>query len=390
MEKTIIGIDISMDDFHACVKIRTATGSIKIKGTRSFQNTAKGFEELLAWALKRKKGKSMRFVMEATGVYYEDLAYFLHENDQAVSVVLANKIRNYTKSLNIKTKTDRVDSKVIAGFGIERNLEGWEPMSPQYKELRDLCREMLSLKKEKQRAGSQLHAMEKSHNKHQSIIDLKTEQIKFYEEAIGSLKKGIREAVGEDPDLKEKIRKVQTSPGLGFETIVILACETNGFALFKNIRQVVSYAGLDVSFNESGKFTGKMRISKKGNSRIRQALYMPALSAIQANEPIKEMYQRVCERNPDIKQKGVVAGMRKLLVLAYTLWKKNEEYDKGYKWGLETSGNEEIKPSFGQFCGAKKSGAYLAPHKIDFSSTYRPEPSFGHNKDKKITENIRI
>lgn len=333
MNKIIIGIDVSMEDFHACIKVRTDLGEIKIKGTRSFENAEKGFRGLLAWSLKHKKeGCPLGFVMEATGVYYEDLAHFLYRNGQNVSVVLANKMKSYIKSHNIKTKTDKVDSKVIAGFGIERELEGWQPMSPVYKDLRDLCRELQSLKKEVQRAKSQLHAMDRSHQKLKSIVDLKTEQIEFYQRAIVTIQENVCNVVDKDPALKEKIRKVQTAPGLGFETIVILACETNGFALFKNIRQLVSYAGLDVAFNDSGKFKGRTRISKKGNSRIRQALFMPSLSAVRANDPIKSLYKRICDRNPNVKRKGIVAGMRKLLILTYVLWKKEEEYDKSYQW----------------------------------------------------------
>ena len=52
MKKTSIGVDISMDDFYACIKIRTQTGSTKIKGTHSFKNTENGFKEFLIWALK--------------------------------------------------------------------------------------------------------------------------------------------------------------------------------------------------------------------------------------------------------------------------------------------------------------------------------------------------
>lgn len=83
---------------------------------------------------------------------------------------------------------------------------------------------------------------------------------------------------------------------------------------------------------QSGKYKGKTRISKRGNTRIRQALYMPSLSATRANDPIKELYQRINERNPGTKRKGVVAGMRKLLILTYTLWKKDEEYNRDYDW----------------------------------------------------------
>ena len=333
MRKLIVGIDISMDDFHACIKVRTETGSVKIKGTRSFENTDSGYKQCLSWVLKQhKNGCPVRFVMEATGVYYENLAYFIHANQINVSVVLANKIKNYIQSLNIKTKTDKVDSKVIAGFGIERELDDWEPMSPVYKDLKDLCRELLSIKKERQRAKSQLHSFEKAHEKLETIIKLKKEQIAFFDKAVELIKKDIKEIVNKDGVLKEKIRKIETAPGLGFETVVILICETNGFALFNNIQQVVSYAGLDVTQNESGKYKGKTRISKRGNTRIRQALYMPSLSAARCNKPIKELYQRINDRNSETKRKGVVAGMRKLLILTYTLWKKDEEYNRDYEW----------------------------------------------------------
>ncbi|UJH90048.1 IS110 family transposase [Antarcticibacterium sp. 1MA-6-2] len=343
MKKLVVGIDISMNDFHACIKLRTENDVIKIKGTRTFENTEKGFQEFYSWALKQQKNNySLKFVMEATGIYYENLAYFLYANDQNVSVVLANKIKNYAKSLNIKTKTDKGDSKMITYFGIERKLEEWQPMSPGYKDLRDLCRELLSIKKEKQRAQSQLHALEKSHRKLEVVLKLKREQIEFFEKAIKLIKKDIKAKVNQDVVLKEKIRKIKTTPGLGFETAVILVCETNGFALFNNISQLVSYAGLDVTQNESGKYKGKTRISKRGNTRIRQALYMPSMSAVQANEPIKKLYERVKERNPDIKRKGIVAGMRKLLILAYTLWKKDEEYRKDYDWTQSKKENKSI------------------------------------------------
>lgn len=347
MSKLIIGIDISMNDFYACIKVRTEDNNIKIKGTRSFENSDQGFKNFLTWSLKQKKDDdwSVRFVMEATGVYYENLAYYLYSQNQKVSVVLANKIKNYIKSLNVKTKTDKVDAKTIASFGIERELENWEPMSPMYKTLRDLCRELLSLKKEKQRTQSQLHALEKAHEKLETIVTLKREQIAFLEKGINFIKKNIKATVKKDPVLEDRIRKLETIPGLGYETVVILVSETNGFILFKNIRQVISYAGMDVTHNESGMYKGKTRISKRGNSRIRQALYMPSLSACRANEPIKELYERIHDRNPETKRKGIVAGMRKLLTLSYVLWKKDEEYDSQHQWFQPTTHHLQQKKS---------------------------------------------
>jgi len=284
----------------------------------------------LQWALR--KVPNPVFVMETTGVYHEELTHFLYSNEQKVSVVLANKIKHFAKSLNIKTKTDKADAQMIAQYGLERQLEWWQPMMPQMKNLRDLCRERLSLKKDIVRCKCQIHGMKHAHSTLDVVLQIKEQQIEFLEKNIQTIENEIIRITQEDQDFNERVSKIETIKGLRLLTIVTVLCETNGFTQFNNIRQVVSYAGLDIEERQSGLFKGKTRITKKGNSRIRQCLYMPALSATSYNEKIKALYQRVIERNPTIKQKGVVAGMRKLLVLIFVLWKKNEAYNPEYQW----------------------------------------------------------
>jgi transposase len=97
----VVGIDISKDDFHVCIKEKSNDNVVKIKGSRSFSNNVKGFIELLEWVSKREQTDSrIVYIMEATGTYYENLAYFLHDKGCVVSVVLANKIKHFAKSLN--------------------------------------------------------------------------------------------------------------------------------------------------------------------------------------------------------------------------------------------------------------------------------------------------
>lgn len=333
MKKAVIGIDVSFKDFHVCFLTRDDDNRCRVLASRTFENSEAGVEAMLKWVEKHNKSLlETSYVMEATGCYYENLAYHLHEKGEKVSVVLANKMKNYFKSLNIKTKTDKVDARVIAQYGAERALELWAPLSEDFKSLRDMCREILAQKKEMTRAKNQLHAIKFSHKKAEVVKEVKLEQIELYERSIQLLRQEVKALVGEDENLKAKIDKLLTIPGIGFETAIILVCETNGFRLFKNIRQVVSYAGLDVSHRESGNYRGRSKISKKGNSRIRQALFMPALSATMNNPSIKNLHERICEKNPKIKKKGTVASMRKLLVFAYVIWKKDEQYDRGYQW----------------------------------------------------------
>lgn len=358
MKKAVIGIDVSFKTIHVCFLIRDNDNRLKVVASRTFQNSEEGADQMCTWVIKHNKYKlDVCYIMEATGCYYENLAYHLYEKGETVCVVLANKMKNYFKSLNIKTKTDKLDAKIIAQYGAERAVEPWAPVSEELKTIRDICREILSHKKELNRSQNQLHAISYSHMKAQMVKKIKQEQIEFYKRSIELLREELKTLVKKDEVLKSKVDKLLSIPGIGFETAIILVSETNGFKLFRNIRQVVSYAGLDVTHKESGNFKGGSKISKKGNSRIRHALYMPALSATLSNPAIKKLYERVIERNPNIKKKGVIASMRKLLVLCYVVWKKDEEFDINYTW-MTTSGKEETKLSFGQI----KSGAMVAPH----------------------------
>ncbi len=327
--KSCVGIDISKDSFEVCIK-QLRDERVVIKATHSFKNEFTGFENLLNWTLR--KVLNPIFVMETTGVYHEDLTHYLYSNNQKVSVVLANKMKHFAKSLNLKTKTDKADAQMIAQYGLERQLEWWQPMMPQMKNLRDLSRERLSLKKDLVRCKCQVHALRHAHSTLDVVLQLKEQQIEFLEKNIQVIENEMIRITKEDKEFSQRVKNIEMVKGLRLLTIVTVLCETNGFAQFNNIRQVVSYAGLDIAERQSGLFKGKTRISKKGNARIRECLYMPALSAPSYNEPIKALYQRVVERNPTIKRKGVVAAMRKLLILIFVLWKKNEAYNAQYQW----------------------------------------------------------
>jgi transposase len=333
--KQVVGIDIGMESFYACYKIQYTDGSVVIKGTKEFANNFTGFAAYCKWFKKRDKNLEIKLVhvMEATGVYYEDLAYYLHEIKETVSVQLAQKIKYFAKSCNIKTKTDKVDAGVIAEFGVEKNLTGlglWTPPSEEFKMIRDLAREHTSLKKAQVVAKCQLHALNHAHVVNSEVKTMKEDQIAFYEEQVLLADKEMIRLVKKDSELHAKIENIATVKGLRYITIIKIISETNGFHLFTSIRQLVSYAGLDVIEKESGKYTGKTKISKKGNARIRAALYMPAMTAAIHNKTLKAFYNRVNEGRT-IKRLGLIAVMRKLLILIYTLWKKDEVYVENYQ-----------------------------------------------------------
>jgi Transposase and inactivated derivatives len=267
---------------------------------------------------------------EATGVYYEQLAHFLFQQGYQVAVILPNKIRNYAKSLESKSKTDPLDAAVITRFGLERQLNLWTPPSETLKALRDLCREYHCLKANCTQIKNQLHALNASFKPHKESAKRKTQLLKFLQRQIVLIQKELHALVKTEPDLEQRLKKIKTAKGLGDITILTVLAETRCFEFVTNLKQLVSYAGFDVVFNDSGLKKGRSSFSKKGNTFIRKALFMPALSACRANPQMKELYQRLVAKGKN-KKLAIIAVARKLLLLIYTLWKTNSVYSPDYK-----------------------------------------------------------
>ncbi len=329
--KQSVGIDVSKDKLDVIFKEQNDKG-VKIKGSKKFDNTPAGFQLLFDWCNKRIKTENIIFVLEATGVYHEDLLYFLHDNGKRVCVELPQRIKYFAKSKGVKTKNDKIDSGVIADYGIERTLKIWQPPSPKFKTLRDLSREHRALNDIKTIAMNRLHAVLHAHETNAGVIERMQTQIEFYKQQIKEVEMDIKSVIKSDAKLSKKVQKIKTIKGVGLITVVTVIAETGGFCLFNNINQLISYAGLDVIEDQSGNHKGKTRISKKGNSNLRTAVYMPALSAIRFDDKMKAFNNRIMETHK-YKKQGIVAVMRKLLILMYTLWKKDEEYNSDYKWG---------------------------------------------------------
>ena len=103
---------------------------IIVRSTRTFANTVHGFKQLHEWVnMKKDSELTVHFTMEATGVYYERLAFYLYEQAYTLHVVLPNYANKYAESLVVKSKTDKLDAKCLAQMGLERDLRKWQSIS---------------------------------------------------------------------------------------------------------------------------------------------------------------------------------------------------------------------------------------------------------------------
>jgi len=326
-----VGIDISKDKFTACLYMYDRASDVGCC-TKSidFANTKSGFNQMVRWSRKEAvKSHPLTYLMEPTGIYYEHLAYHLHRIGQTVYVVLPNKARKFCESEGIKTKTDAMDARCLALMGcVSRKLKPWSPPAPIYRELRQMTRFHADLCEVRTSVANRLEALNHMEGTTKSVHRNCEKLLQEIDTLMEKNGKAVMKKVAEDKELHANVKRIATAKGLRETTIVCVIAETEGFHYIENRKQLVGYAGLDVKAKQSGKDDPKHCISKKGNAHIRAALYMPALVAVRYNRQIKAAYDRICQKHPNEKMIGVIAAMRRLLLLIYTLWKNGEEYDE--------------------------------------------------------------
>lgn len=330
MERHCVGIDVSMDFLDCCFGTSDSLQNQQFGKSKKFTNNAKGFKELLEWTNQQLIFKEVVFVMEATGIYYEHLAYFLSGHDLRISVLLPNMVKHYSKSLNVKTKTDQKDAALLCKMGLERKLSHWNMPTKIMRDLKFLSREYREVKYKTNQIKNQIHARNHSHGCPSSTQKRMKKQLALLETQAVEIEAELRVLAMSEADFYQKIQKLCSIPGVSFITVICIIAETNAFALIKNTRQLASYAGLDIQQNQSGYRIGKTRISKKGNSFIRYALYMPALCSSRFNPVMKAFYDNLKDRKP-AKKIALIAVARKLLILMYILWKNDQEFDQDYE-----------------------------------------------------------
>lgn len=343
--KYALGIDVSKDKIDALLMTVDLKQDSKIKAQHKFANTMAGFKELNQWYGKHAKEQvPVQVLIEATGVYHEKLAIYLVDQGYNVSIVLPNRARKYMQALGLKSKNDSIDAKGLALMCSQQKFDAWQPASKYYYELRQLTRHHQSLQESKTSITNQRHALQHSAYASKEVTKQLNKTIAVFEKQIEQTKRAIANHISSDETIKHKVNNICKIKGVDVLTVATVLAETNGFTLFKNIGQLVSYAGYDVIENQSGKHSGKTRISKKGNPRIRRILHMPALNVVRyEQQPFHNLFQRVFDKTK-IKMKAYTAVQKKLLVLIYVLWKKEEPFQS--ELNKRTSGNEESRALF--------------------------------------------
>lgn len=331
--KYSVGLDIDKKFIHACIVKIDSQQKVTIIAQSKFANSTKGHIDLQIWVNKKYKLKEvpLKVVLESTGVYHEKVAFFLYQKGFQVSIILPNKSKQYMKALGLKSKNDKIDARGLSQMGAEQNLLLWEPPAQEYYELKALCRHKERLENMMTDVRNQLESVTNTAFPNQQVVSSLESLMQGLKDQAKEIKKQIVKIVeNTETELGKKAELVMSIPGVGPLISATVLSETNGFAQFKNERQLVSYSGYDVIQNQSGNRVGKTKISKKGNSHIRRLMHIGAWQMVLKDVThLKNLYERVYERT-GVKMKAYVAVQRKLLCIIYALVKKGEKFDPKY------------------------------------------------------------
>ena len=101
------------------------------------------------WLAKKHQVEvdDLHICMEATNIYWEDLALYLHSKGYKVSVVNPVRVKGFATSQLRRNKTDKEDSEIIADFCAAMKPDAWTPPNDDQRKLRALVRHLEGLKK---------------------------------------------------------------------------------------------------------------------------------------------------------------------------------------------------------------------------------------------------
>lgn len=312
-----IGIDIAKAKFDAAY--------IAPNGTRRhtiFSNDYQGFRLLKRWL----KLKRPTLIMESTGNYWQKLAHWSKGQGWEVAIVNPQQSKAYAKSIGKRSKTDKQDAFLLARYGEKEQPTLWQIPQKSQTILEQLSRQLKHIKQQLHIENNRLKTTPEILHPHikRSIAFLQKEN-KILEDALAR-------HIAKNKELKTRENLLLTIPGIGKKTAQSLLAFIGDPKRFKSAKNLVSLAGLAPREKQSGaSLKAPSRIGRAGNSFIRHALFMPAVAAGFGKYPKYGDYAQRLEQKGKRRKVIVVALMRKILVLAYSVLYHKRPFDPEYQ-----------------------------------------------------------
>jgi transposase len=309
--RKVVGIDVS--------KAALDCAALPSKAQFQVTNDIAGIAELVRRLTELKPDL---VVLEASGGYETAAASALAGALLRIAVVNPRQVRDFAKATGKLAKTDRIDARVLAAFGIA--------IDPQVTQLPD----------EDTRALQGLLA------RRSQLVAMRTQELNRLSQSAPAVRPQIKDHVAWlneairrcDIDLTAKLRSssawkakedlLRSMPGIGAINSRMLMAGLPELGKL-NRQKISALVGLAPFNRDSGKFKGQRRIWG-GRAQIRQALYMAALTAKRCNPVVRTLYQRLTARGKPHKV-AMVACMRKMLTILNTMAKNNAHWNPNLK-----------------------------------------------------------
>ncbi len=317
-----IGLDIS----KSSVNVHVPLGALDLE----IENSLKSFKSLYSKLKKlyKKEIDKITFVFESTGSYSVLLYKFCADKNIKVFMINPKQARNFARAIAQRNKSDVIDARVLSqAIVVAREKEIRVPsIDPIVEEMKELMVYYRLRVKQRVQLSNHLESLVSRGGSKVLIRTVKAE-IKSLKKSENSIIEQVHAIICKSEYLGEKYDVITSIDGIGkIGGIVLLHL----FIKYPhaNQRQIVSLSGLDPIIRESGtSIRGKSRISKAGSRLYRGTLFMAAMASTLHNPQMKVFYER-------LKAKGKhttlaqIAVMRKLVVVAHSLYKSGEMYDK--------------------------------------------------------------
>jgi transposase len=314
----IYGIDISKDIFDVCTPE---------KGLLQFKNSESGFRTF-AKALP----KNAHCMMEATGYYHLQLAYYLKGQGIGVFVINPLKIKRFIQMNLSKVKTDKSDAIWIMKYGLSQEVALWTGESKIMQESLQLTRLLSVYTKQTTQLKNKLHGESVLGTPSKEVVRSLKRQLKGLSKEMRLLEDALLQNV--QSEHQESLTLLKSIPGIGEKTAITLIVLTDNFERFDNYKSLCSYAGITPIIRESGSSVrGRSRISKMGNARLRNLLFMCSFNACKHNKACRDIYERIVAKGKS-KKLALIAVCNKLLKQAFAIVRSGLPYDPNYKSAL--------------------------------------------------------
>lgn len=316
----ILGIDVSKETL-ACYLASELQKKAHPKAAFEVANSEESFE------LIREKVEALGVplnsviaVLEPTGFYHLPLTEWFNDNKVEVSLVNSLLARNYAKSMGNLPKNDKIDSFVLAQFGLTHPLTKWTSPSGLVRELDDLIRTRRQIAEE--RIAAQNRYSERRKDMNAKCVELLKQTLEHFNLQLKAIDEAIQALINSDDDLKSQNNLLQTIPGVGPVLSSYLITLFNSH-YFKDGNQVASFCGIVPREFQSGTSVhGASRMTKRGPRRLRAILWLSATSVTKTKKKsaLKDFFERLVA-NGKSKACALGALMHKIILISFAIWR---------------------------------------------------------------------